>query len=66
MALPRRTSLLVTEDGISDRCDDCPVVADRAVLNSPKAQPKRLHRGRRNPDRREQVALATADDHVST
>jgi hypothetical protein len=64
--LPRGAPLLVAELGFLDRCDDGPVVADWAALESPPAKPQRLHRSSRNPDRRKEVAVRAANYKVAT
>ena len=40
------------------------MMADRAALESPPAEPHRLQRAAGDPDRGEEVALAAAHDHV--
>lgn len=62
--LGSETQLVLTQVGMFDRADDRPVVSDRAALNPPPAQPDRLHRNARYPDRREQVTLAAANDRA--
>ena len=62
VVLARGTPLLVAEVGFVDRRDDCPVTANWTTLNSPPAEPKRLHRSTGDPNRREQVAV-TATNH---
>jgi hypothetical protein len=66
LASPRGAPLVVAELGLLDRCDDGPVVADRAALESPPAKLKRLHRRGRNPDRRIEVAVPAANHEVAT
>jgi hypothetical protein len=64
--LPRGAPLVVAELGFLDRCDDGPVVADRAALESPPAKPQRLHRSGRNPDRRKEMAVPAANYEGAT
>src|SRR5262249_12187965 len=64
--LGRDVPLVVGEIVLLDRRDDRPVVADGAALEPPPAESDRLDRGSGNPDGREQMTLAAADDDVST
>ena len=65
VALPRGTPLLIAELGFLDRRDDRPVMTNRAMLHSPPAEPKRLHRNSGNPDRREEMAVSATDHDVA-
>ena len=60
-ALALRLRQIRLPDGVHER----PVAADRAALEAPPAQAERLDRRHRNPDRREHVAVAAADDDVA-
>src|SRR5262245_8275239 len=61
----RGPPLALAELGFLDRRHDRPVVPDRAALESPPAEAKRLEGHAGNPERPEQVALAAADDQVA-
>lgn len=65
VVLACRAPLLVTEIRLFDGSHNGPMMADRAVLNSPPGQAERLERDSRNPDGREEVAIAAADDDVA-
>lgn len=64
--LVRNVPLLIAELGFLDRRDDGPMMANRAMLNPPPAEPKRLQRSSGNPDGREKVTVPAADHDVAT
>ena len=65
VVVPLREPRLIAAQGIHlHRPHDRPVLADRAALHAPPAEPQRLERHARDPPRREQVALPAPDDGV--
>jgi hypothetical protein len=60
-----RPPLALAELGFLDRCHDRPVVSDRAALDPPPPEAKRLQGHTGNPERPEQVALPAANDEVA-
>jgi hypothetical protein len=66
LVLARDAPLLLGQIGLPDRGHDRPVLPDRAMLDPPPAEPNRLHRHRRNPDRRVQVTALAPDHDVSS
>ena len=63
--LVRAPLLLLGQHGPLHRCHERPVPADRAALESPPAEPGRLHGRSRNPDRGEQMPLPAANDDIA-
>src|SRR5262245_53511922 len=61
----RGPPLTQAELGFPDWRHDRPVVLDRAALDSPPTEAKRLQRHARNPERPEQVTLLAADDQIA-
>ena len=51
---------------VADGSDQTPMVAHRAALESEPAEADCLERQARDPDRREEVALAAPHDNIST
>src|SRR5262249_52884680 len=60
----RALELAAAEVALADRRDERPVVADRAALDACHAEVDGLELDAGDPDRREQMPLATADDRV--
>src|SRR5262245_8659218 len=63
--LAREPVLVLAELADPHRRDDRPVVPDRTALQPPPAQPYRLERHTRDPERREQMPLPAAHDDVA-
>jgi hypothetical protein len=63
--LARHALFALGRVGVSGRAGDRPVLADRAALEPPPAQPKRLHGRCRNPDRGVGVTAAAPDDRIA-
>jgi hypothetical protein len=66
VALVRDALFFGAQLRLPDRRDGTPVVADRAMLNPPEPEPKRLHRDAGNPQRREEMASPAAHHDVAT
>ena len=57
--------LRVRQIRVADGNDEAPVVADRAALDPGDAEIERLELDAGNPDRREEMALEAAHDHIA-